>query len=203
MNDAGAKLSHARKEIRDMEPILGYEDVICDKIKALQKLGTGLNGKNISTGRLFVHAFSEREIAHNIVVLQPMTPEIRRQLYQTVNSKKLFLKYRFEDISLSEAKAVIDYADGKSDVMPSCLLTPEEARNIALKRQAEASGYAQLDKDLNSSVRNSELDRQSIFFSVLLSGQINPTAPSCCLPEARQAQSEQRCCFPISLYRNP
>ena len=160
MNDAGAKLSHAWKEIRGMEPALEYENVICDKIKALHKLESGLNGKNISVNRLFIHAFSEREIAHNIATLHPMTPEIRRQLYQTVNSKKLFLKYKFEDISLSEAKAVIDYADGKSDAMPSCLLTPEEARDIALKRQAEASGYAQPDKDLNSSSRNSELDRQ-------------------------------------------
>ena len=137
-----------------------YENAICDKIKAFQKLESGLNGKSISTDRLFVHAFSEREIAHNIASLHPMTPDICRQLYQKVNSKKLFLKYKFEDISLSEAKAVIDYADGKSDAMPSCLLTPAEARDIALKRQAEASGYSQPAKDQNSSSRNSELDRQ-------------------------------------------
>ncbi len=160
MNDVGAKLSHAQKEIRGMEPVLEYEKAICDKIKALQKLESGLNGKSISAGRLFIHTFSEKEIAHNIAALHPMTPEIRRQLYQKVNSKKLFLKYKFEDISLSEAKAVIDYADGKSDAMPSCLLTPEEARDIALIRQAEASGYSQPAKDQNFSSRNSELDRQ-------------------------------------------
>ncbi|MCR5789028.1 MAG: relaxase/mobilization nuclease domain-containing protein [Lachnospiraceae bacterium] len=160
MNDAGAKLSHARKEIRDLEPVLELEAEICEKIKSLQKLEADLGKKAISPDRLFVHSFSEKEIAHNIAALQPMIPGIRRQLYQKANDKKLFLKYKFEDISLSNAKAVIDYVDGKSDIMPSCLLTPEEARNIALKRQAEPPGYVQTATNKNSSVLNSELDRK-------------------------------------------
>ena len=160
MNDAGAKLSHTRKEIRNLEPVLKLEGEICEKIKALQKLEAGLGEKAISVDSMFVHSFSEKEVAHNIAALQSMTPDIRRQLYQKVNEKKLFLKYKFEDISLSDAKAVIDYADGKSDIMPSCLLTPEEARNIALQRQAEASGYGQTATNKNSSVLNSELDRK-------------------------------------------
>ena len=95
-----------------------------------------------------------------------MTSDIRRELYQKVNKKKLFLRYRFEDISLTAAKAVIDYADGKTDTMPSCLLTPDEAREIALKRQTDAFNSSQSVNDSqaakvqDSSAGNSELDRQ-------------------------------------------
>ena len=73
---------------------------------------------------------------------------------------------RFEDISLTAAKAVIDYADGRTDTMPSCLLTPDEAREIALKRQTESfnpsqpANDSQTANDQDSSAINSELDRQ-------------------------------------------
>ena len=160
MNDVGTKLSHDRKEIRNLEPILEFEGEMCEKIKVAQKLEANLRDKNILPDRLFIQAFSEREIAHNIAVLQPMTSSIRRELYQKVNKKKLFLHYKYEDISLTEAKAVIDYADGRSEVMPSCLLTPSEARDIALERQQEPSGQPQTDTDPDSSARNSEQDRK-------------------------------------------
>ena len=138
MNDTGSKLSHTRKEIRELEPILEYESEIAEKIKTARKLKSELEERDITPDRLFIYSFSDKEIAHNIAALQPMTPEVRRKLYQRINGKKLYLKYSFEDISLTAANAIIDYADGRSNVMPSCLLTPEEARNIALQKQYEA-----------------------------------------------------------------
>ncbi len=121
--------------------------LIAGKIKEAQDLEAKLKERNITPDRLFIHSFSDREIAHNVAALQPMTPAIRRELYQKVNRKKLYLKYSFDDISLSEAMAVIDYADGKTEVMPSCLLTPEEARNIALQKQYDALSNIQLSND--------------------------------------------------------
>ena len=164
MKDTGSRLSHIRKEVRKLEPILEYGSEIAGKIKAAQNLEAKLKERNITPDRLFIHSFSDKEIAHNIAALQPMTPAIRRELYQKINRKKLFLRYKFEDISHTEAKAVIDYADGNSEIIPSCLLTPAEARDIALERQQEPSGRSQTDIDLNSSARNSERDMK---FSLL------------------------------------
>ena len=166
MNDVGAELSHNRKEIKDLEPVLDFEGELCGKIREVKKLAEVLKDRGIYTDRQLIHSFSEKEIAHNIAVLQPMTSDIRRELYQKVNKKKLFLRYRFEDISLTAAKAVIDYADGKTNTMPSCLLTPDEAREIALKRQTDAFNSSQSVNDSqaakvqDSSAGNSELDRQ-------------------------------------------
>ena len=166
MNDVGAKLSHNRKDIRDLEPVLDFEGELCEKIKEAQNLADALKDRGITPDRLLIHSFTKKEISHNTAFLQPMTSDIRRELYQKVNKKKLFLRYRFEDISLTAAKAVIDYADGRTDTMPSCLLTPDEAREIALKRQTESfnpsqpANDSQTANDQDSSAINSELDRQ-------------------------------------------
>ena len=90
----------------------------------------------------------------------PTTPAIRRELYRKVNEKGLFLKYGFNDIPLSAAKAVIDYANGQITVMPSCLMTREEARQIALRRQLEPDNPAQPKESSNSASRNEECDRR-------------------------------------------
>ena len=159
MNDVGAKLSHTRKEIRELEPILEYQSEIAEKIKAAQELEADLKERRIIPDQLFIHTFSDKEIAHNVARLQPMTPELRRMLYQRINRKGLFLKYKFEDISLSKAKAIIDYADGKTDVIPSGLITKDEAKEKAISKQLQETGLIPPDTIDTHIEQNKEADR--------------------------------------------
>ena len=160
MNKAGAELSHIRKVLKAKEPLQDYENEIAVKIKTIRELEEKLKDKPIDPDRLFLHSYSDKEVSRNTAILQPMTPAIRRKLYRKVNEKLLFLKYEFNDIPLSSAKAVIDYANGKITEMPSCLVTREEARQIALRKQLEPDNPVQPKESSNSASRNKECDRK-------------------------------------------
>ena len=154
MKKTGSELSHIKKVLRDREPIADYEDEIAEKLKEILKLEAALKEMNITPDRLFLHSYTEEEIARNIAELQPMTPAIRRELYQKVNEKKLFLKNKFSNISYSEAMAVIDYADGKTDKLPACLMTAADAKEKAIQRQFETD-------DLSDKVNSSDSSAQT------------------------------------------
>ena len=154
MNKAGAELSHIRKILKDKEPLLDYENEIAEKIKTIRELEEKLKDRKIGPDCLFLHSYSDKEVSQNTATLQPMTPAIRRELYRKINEKDLFLKYEFNDIPLSSAKAVIDYTNGKITEMPSCLVTREEARQIALRKQLEPDNPVQPKESSNSASRN-------------------------------------------------
>ena len=160
MNKAGAELSHIRKILKDKEPLLDYENEIAEKIKTIRELEEKLKDRKMEPDRLFLHSYMDKEVSSNTAILQPTTPAIRRELYRKVNEKGLFLKYGFNDIPLSAAKAVIDYANGQITVMPSCLMTRGEARQIALKQQMESGRSEQTKDSSNSTLHNEECDRK-------------------------------------------
>ena len=150
---------HTRKVIRERETLAEYETDLAEKIQELLKLEKKLEEKGILPDRLFVHSYSDAEIAHRTAEQLPMTPEVRRELYRKVNEKGLYLKYKFQDISLIEARAVIDYADGKTKEMPSCLMSSEDARNAALQKQAEAEGAVPVSETSRSYDENARKDK--------------------------------------------
>ena len=160
MNKAGAELSRIRKVLKEKEPLQDYEGEIAEKIKSFCELEEKLRDRTIEPDHLFLHSYTDKEVSSNTAILQPTTPAIRRELYRKVNEKGLFLKYGFNDIPLSAAKAVIDYANGQITVMPSCLMTREEARQIALRRQLEPNNPVQPKESSNSASRNEECDRR-------------------------------------------
>ncbi len=143
LNNAGASLSHWKKELRAIEDNLNNSTDIKDMIDRVKELEAAVKEHGLENVELYIDDYDEFEIQHNKALLTPITPEQRQQL--TIKGKDVedswVLKYKTDDLTYAQAQEALNFFKN-GGVVPDCVISKEES----LQRKLEAGYRGYRDK---------------------------------------------------------
>ncbi|MCR5267852.1 MAG: relaxase/mobilization nuclease domain-containing protein [Lachnospiraceae bacterium] len=162
LKETGAKLSHAKTELKSVEASLSYMENLSDLIWNALGYREEAASYSFSMEDLKLHTYSEEQVFAVIAEEQPMTPEMKRSLYRKLEQHPEWkLRYGFDTISYSQAKDIYDYLNGRAVEQPVHLVSAEEhLRKRMAKRDATITRKKQGIKDSDAIDRNSQQDKE-------------------------------------------
>ena len=116
LNTAGSKLSHCKKEYRNMQTVDRYAEHVLNLIDNYIRLKETAESMGITSHLEDLTILSAREVQHNRAQLMPMTPAQKRQLYLLLSKHDRYIpQYKYEDIDYVSAASMIDYLSGRGE----------------------------------------------------------------------------------------
>lgn len=119
MSDTGARLSHLKKELSNMEPRYEYALDILEKINMLNDLRPDIDHIGYSRDLMYLDTYTAAEISLNRASAMPMSPDQRRRLFIAVQDNPSYkLDCSFDEISFEQAEDIIGFLNGRSSTLP-------------------------------------------------------------------------------------
>ncbi len=153
LDQAGAKLSHVRKELENVDTNLEYMQVIAEKIRTVKAVRAETEGISFDTASLRLHEPTEEQVYACVAREMPMKPQIKQRLHIKLEDNPQWkLKYDFSHVSHLLAQDIIAFLDGKNPEKPDCLITLHEFKQKRLAAKYEAIA---IKKDQNLKEKHS------------------------------------------------
>lgn len=136
LNTTGAKLSHVKREIRDLEAVLTHADRVTSLIEKLKEYENDPDIAGFKKDKLFIPEFSRDEIKANTASDMPMTSAQRRELFIALQDSGYVLTEKYNRISYTEAKNTIDFLNGKTDISPE-IIVDENNKSVKYRKMLD------------------------------------------------------------------
>ena len=162
LKETGARLSHAKKELKSVEASLSSMTIMSCLIWTALGDMEKPEFRSLSIEDLKIHTYSEEQVFAKIAEEQPMTPEMKRSLYRKLEQHPEWnLRYGFDTISFTQAKDIYDFLNGRSVERPAHLISQGQLlRERMANRDATIARRKQGIKDSDVIDQNSQLDKE-------------------------------------------
>lgn len=138
MNEVGIELSQTKRERKDLENVIDSADHIVALINHVQELQQNPTISNFDYGNLYIPQFTADEVRAEKAKAMPMTAQQRRELFLAFqNSSDWVLLERYDKLSYEDAKACLDFLNGKTDKKPDIVADSGNALEIKYKKMAD------------------------------------------------------------------
>ena len=123
LSRTGARLSRLKKDVADLDVVLGFEDDIVEKIEKISALAPIIDQFGLSYEQLQIFHFYPHEVSLRCSSAMPMSASQRRDLYLALEESDLYKPVcRFNEITYAEAKDMILFLTGKTTSLPPKLV---------------------------------------------------------------------------------
>lgn len=113
--------------------------------------------------------YSVVTIRKNRADRNPMWPDQRKDLYLRLNESNYVVAYKYELITALEAKAIIDFLNGKSDINPAMLIKKDDWAAFKSGRSRRKPGDSEevikkKNSDFDKELSNISLDDRDVVY---------------------------------------